>query len=104
MRASSWARTTTWRARSVKRSNTIRSFSFGVQQARELARVFVRIGSFAQRHDIPRSFSLLLGENLAQGTGRKGPTEAAQRARFALPARARLRVSTRGRRAASRAC
>src|SRR3954451_771204 len=99
MRASSWARTTTWRARSVKRSNTIRSFSFGVQQARELARVFVRIGSFAKRHDIPRSFPVLHGASLAMGPGRKGPTEAAQRARFALPERARLRVSTPGRRA-----
>src|SRR3954462_1321017 len=93
MRASSWARTTTWRARSVKRSNTIRSFSFGVQKARELARVFVRIGSFAEVPDPPRSCPVHHEASLAMGVGRKGPTYLAPRARFALPERARLRVS-----------
>src|SRR3954454_15379772 len=98
MRASSWARTTTWRARSVKRSNTIRSFSFGVQQARELARVFVRIGSFAVGHDIPRSLPVLHEASLATGGGWKSATEEAPTARFASPERARLRVWKRARR------
>src|SRR3954453_10613243 len=75
MRASSWARTTTWRARSVKRSNTIRSFSFGVQQARELARVFLRIGSFAEPHKIPRSSRVRHEASLAMGSCRIGASE-----------------------------
>src|SRR3954447_7257931 len=77
MRASSWARTTTWRARSVKRSNTIRSFSFGVQQARELARVFVRIGSFAEPQDIPRLRRVRHGASLAMGLGWNGASKCA---------------------------
>src|SRR4051795_3282268 len=93
MRASSWARTTTWRARSVKRSNTFRSFSFGVQQARELARVFVRIGSVAAGHDIPRSLPVLHEASLAMGGGWKSATEAVPRGHSALPEIARLPIS-----------
>src|SRR3954469_24074374 len=98
MRASSWARTTTWRARSVKRSNTFRSFSFGVQQARELARAFVRIGSFAAANDIPLSLTVLHGASLAMGGGWKSAIRAVRAARFASPERARLRGWKRVRR------
>src|SRR4051794_17867464 len=71
MRASSCASTTTWRARSVKRSNTIRSFYLGVGRAPEAGEGCCRyrhVRQAAQDPSLPRSRH---GTSLAMGSGRK---------------------------------